>query len=245
MSFVTLENFHKNIVVLGKMYCTTKPMSYKILPIQYKYLPSCTRDLIILTPRLESQDVYENKERTTQVLNGYSIGLKIASSDGDSQFYDFLLEVTEIIKSKIETLEDSLKKTRKVGVNTENLEIVKYKDDGSVVTYPKLYTDNNMAITSTFYRVATQSEVNEGLASRGRPIIPVKATDYLNTSIVVVVGIRIAGEYLDYNLETIRLRVSGVIVYPKIPIESISSKNLGIIPITNEDDDSNDEDYVC
>ena len=107
-------------------------MSYQIVPIQYKYSAYCTRDFIIRTSRLESLGVYENKERATQVLNGYSIGLKIPSSDGDSQFY----EVTEIIKSKINTVEDSLEKTRKVGVITGNLEMVKYKDDGSVVTYP-------------------------------------------------------------------------------------------------------------
>ena len=58
-----------------------------------------------------------------------------------------------------------------------------------------------MTITSTFYRVATQSVVNEGLASRGRPIIQVKAIDYLNTSIEVVVGIRTAGVYVASNLE--------------------------------------------
>ena len=177
-------------------------------------------------------------------MNGYSIGLKIPSSDGDSQFYDFLLKVTEIIKSKIKTVENSLKKTRKVVVNTGNLEIVKYKDDGSVVTYPKLYTDNNMATTSTFYGVATKSEVNKGLASQERPIILVKAMDYLNTSIEVVVEIRIAGVYLASNLERIRLRASEVIVYRKIPRESMLSENLGIIPIADEEDDNNSEDDV-
>ena len=85
---------------------------------------------IIRTPRLESHGVYENKERANQVLNRYSIGLKIPSPT--VIFYYFLLEVTEIIKSKIKTIENSWKKTRKVGVNTEDLEIVKYKDDGSV-----------------------------------------------------------------------------------------------------------------
>ena len=124
-----------------------------------------------------------------------------------------------------------------MGVNTENLEIVKYKDDGSTVTYPKLYTDNNMTITSTFYRVATQSEVNKGLASRERPIISVKATYYIDTPIEVVVGIRIAGVYVASNLETIRLRESEVIVYRKIPRESILSEELGIIPIVDKDDD--------
>ena len=109
--------------------------------------------------RLESQGGYENKERATQVSNGYFIGLKISSSDGDRHFYYFLQEVTELIKSKIKTVEDSLKKTRTEGVITENVETVKHKDDGSTVTYTKLYTDNNMTIISTFYRVAAQSEI--------------------------------------------------------------------------------------
>ena len=113
-----------------------------------------------------------------------------------------------------------------------------------MVVYPKLYTDNNMVITSTFYRVATQSEVKEGLASQERPIIPVKAMDYLNKSIEVVVGIRIAGVYVGSNLETIRLRASEVIVCRKIPRESVLSENLGIKPIAYEGDDSNDEDYA-
>ena len=134
MTFVTLENFDKDKVVVGNIYSPTKPMPYQIVPIQYKYSPSCTRDLIIRTHRLESQGVYENKERTTQVLNRYFIGLKIPSSDDDSQFYDFLLEVTEIIKNKIKTVENSLRETR------THLEIVKYKDDGSTVTYTRIIT---------------------------------------------------------------------------------------------------------
>ena len=80
----------------------------------------------------------------------------------------YLFEVTEIIKSKIKTVESSLRKTKKKGIITVNLEIVKYKNDGSAVTYPKLYTDKNISITSTFYRVATRSEVNKGLASQER-----------------------------------------------------------------------------
>ena len=34
MTFVTLENFDKDKVVLGNIYSTTKPMPYKIVPIQ-------------------------------------------------------------------------------------------------------------------------------------------------------------------------------------------------------------------
>ena len=95
-----------------------------------------------------------------------------------------------------------------------------------------------MAITSTFYRVATQSEVNKGLASRERPIIQVKAKDYLNTSIEVVAGIRLAGVYMASNLETIRLGASEVIIYRKIPRERILSEDLGIKPIKDEYDAS-------
>ena len=95
-----------------------------------------------------------------------------------------------------------------------------------------------MSITSTFYRVATQSKVNKGLASRERPIVHVKATDYLNTSIEVVAAIRITGVYEASNLETIRLRASEVIVYRKIPRESILSEDLGIKPIEDEYDAS-------
>ena len=80
-----------------------------------------------------------------------------------------------------------------------------------------------MSITSTFYRVATRSEVNKGLASQERPIISVKATNYIDTPIEVVVGSRIAGVYVASNLDTIRLRASEVIVYRKIPSESICS----------------------
>ena len=76
-----------------------------------------------------------------------------------------------------------------------------------------------------------------GLASRERPIISVKATNYLITPIEVVVGIRIAGVYVASNLETIRLRASEVIVYRKIPRESIFSEDLGTKPIANVDED--------
>ena len=128
---------------------------------------------------------------------------------------------------------------KKVVVNTENLEIVKCKCDGSVETYTELYTDDH--IISIFYRVATKSEVNKGLASQERPVIPVKATDYLYTSIEVVVGIRITGVNVASNLETIRLRASEVIVYRKIPTESVLSENLGIEPNADEGDDSDDD----
>ena len=82
MTFVTLENFNKDKIVLGNIFSTSKPIPYQIVPIQYEYSPSCTTHLIIKTPRLESQGVNENKDRATQVLNGYSIGLKIPKSDG-------------------------------------------------------------------------------------------------------------------------------------------------------------------
>ena len=74
-------------------------------------------DLVIRTPRLESQGVYENKDKTTQALNGYFLGLKIPSSDSNREFYDLLFEVTEIIKSKIKTEKDSLKKMKESGCN--------------------------------------------------------------------------------------------------------------------------------
>ena len=112
----------------------------------------------------------------TQVLNGYSLGLKIPSSDGDSQFYDFLLEITEEIKNKIKTVEGSLRKTTKKGILTETLEIVKYKDDGSAVAYPKLFTEKYMSIRTPFSRIATQSEINKGLAIKEKPDISVPAT---------------------------------------------------------------------
>ena len=66
-----------------------------MVPIQYKYTSSYTGDLIIRTPKLW---VYERKDKVNQALNGYSLGLNIPSSDADNQFYNFLLEVTEIIK---------------------------------------------------------------------------------------------------------------------------------------------------
>ena len=137
MTFVTIENFDINKVVLGDIYSNIKPIPYQVVPIQYKYTSSYTGDLIIRTPKLESQGVYENKERgENKVLNGYSLGLKILNSDDDRQFYDLLLEVTEEINSKVKTVESSLKKMKKRGILTENLEIVKYKDDRSAVAYP-------------------------------------------------------------------------------------------------------------
>ena len=215
----------------------------------YKYSSTCTEDLVIRTPRLESQGVYENKDNATQALNGYSLGLKIPSSDDNKEFYDLLLEVTEIIKTKMKKVESSLRKTKKKEIMKENLEIVKYRNDGSVVTYPKLYTDKNMSITSTFYRVATRSEVNKGLGSQERPIISVEAKDYINTPIEVVVGIRITGVFVSSAMETIRLRTSEVIVRRKIPKETICSKDnkgifskdLGIEPIEDKDEDDDSE----
>ena len=106
-----------------------------------------------------------------------------------------LQKVTEIIKTKIKKVESSLRKTKKKGTMTENLMIVKNRNDGSVVTYPKLYTDKNMSITSTFYMVATRSKVNKGLATQKRPIILVEAKDYIDTPIEVVTGIRKAGVF--------------------------------------------------
>ena len=169
------------------IYSTTKPVPHQLVSIKYKYSSTCIEDLVIRTPRLESQGVYENKDKTTKALNGYSMVLKIPSSDDNKKFYDLIL--------------------------------------------------------------ATRSEVNKGFASPERPIISVKATDYINTHIEVVVAIRIAGVYVASNLETIRLRASEVIVYRKIPRESICSKDsnsifskdLGIEPIESEDEDDASE----
>ena len=115
MTFVTIENFDINKVVVGDIYSATKPVPYQVVPIQYKYTSSYTSDLIIRTPKLESFGVYQNKDINTKALNGYSLGLKIPNSDDDSRFYNFLLEVTEIIKNEIKTVESSLKKTKKGG----------------------------------------------------------------------------------------------------------------------------------
>ena len=114
MTFVTLENFNIHKVLLGDIYSTTKPLPYQVIHIKYKYSSFCTKDLVIRTPKLESQGVYENKDKVTQVLNGYSLGLKIPNFDGNREFYDLVLKVTETIKLKIKTVEDSLKTTRKV-----------------------------------------------------------------------------------------------------------------------------------
>ena len=135
-------------------------------------------------------------------------------------------------------VESLLKKTKKRGILTENAEIVKYKDDGSAVFYPKLYTGKNMTIQTPFFRVATQSEVDKSLASKEKPIISVPATDYINTPIEVIAGIRIAGVFVNTTIEMIRLRVTDVIVFSKIEIESIFSEDLGITPIKDEDDAS-------
>ena len=103
--------------------------------MRYKYTSTCTEDLVIRTPKLDSLGVYENKDKATEALNGYSLGLKIPSSD-NNKFYDLLLEVTEIMKTKIQSIENSLGKTKKKGIIVENLEIVKYKNYGSAVAYP-------------------------------------------------------------------------------------------------------------
>ena len=77
------------------------------------------------------------------------------------------------------------------------MEIVKYKEDGSAVAYPKLCKGKNMTIQTPFSRVATQSEVDKGLASKEKPIISMLATDYINTPIEVIAGIRIAGVFVN------------------------------------------------
>ena len=123
-----------------------------------------------------------------------------------------------------------------MGVNLQNFEIVKYKKDGSAVAYPKLYTDNNMSIKSTFKRVAAESKIKKDLASKEKPIISVPATDYLNKPIEVIAGIRIAGVFVSASIETIRLRVTDAIVYRGIARESIFSEDLGITRIKDEDE---------
>ena len=98
-----------------------------------------------------------------------------------------------------------------------------------------MYTGSNIEITSNFYRLATRSEINKGLSSQEKPIISVPATDYINTPIEVVAGIRIAGIYVVSNIETIRLRVTEAIVFRKISIDSTFSEDMGIKPIEDED----------
>ena len=97
MTFVTLENFNKDKVILGDIYSSTKPVPYQLVPIQYKYSSSCTKDLVIRTPKLESYGVFQNRDMKTKVLNGYSLGLKFPSSDDNREFYDLLLKVTDLI----------------------------------------------------------------------------------------------------------------------------------------------------
>ena len=100
--------------------------------------------------------------------------------------------------------------------------MIKYIDDGSAIAYPKLYTGNNMSVTSNIYRVANKGEIKNGLASQTKPIISVEATDYINTPIEVVAGIRIAGVYVGSNLEKIRLRLTEARVFRKISIDKKS-----------------------
>ena len=47
MSFITIENFDINKVVLGDIYSNTKPVPFQVVPIQYKYTSSYMGDLII------------------------------------------------------------------------------------------------------------------------------------------------------------------------------------------------------
>ena len=86
MTFVTVENFNIHKVVLGNIYSGTRPVHYQVVPIQYKYSSSCMKDFVIRTPKLESYGVYQNKDIRTKVLNRYSLGLKIPSSDDNRDF---------------------------------------------------------------------------------------------------------------------------------------------------------------
>ena len=117
--------------------------------------------------------------------------------------------------------------------------MIRYRDDGSAVVNPKLLTDNNKFIPSTFYRVATHSEVKKGLSSQAKPIISMPATDYLNTPIEVIAGIKIAGVYIGSNADTIRLRLTEAIVFRKIynkSEDSIFSEDIEIKPIEDGDE---------
>ena len=104
-----------------------------------------------------------------------------------------------------------------------------------------MYAKNDLNVQSTFYSVAALSEINKGLASQEKPIILVPATDYLNTHIEVVDGIRIAGRasvFVSSKIQTIRLRVTDAIVVRKICGDSIFSEDLGLKPIKDEDEDN-------
>ena len=68
-------------VILENICFTTKPVPHQVVPVKYKYSSTCMEDLVIRTPRLESLGVYENRDKATEALNGYSLGLKIPSSD--------------------------------------------------------------------------------------------------------------------------------------------------------------------
>ena len=127
------------------------------------------------------------------------------------------------------------------------MEILKYKNDGSAVAYPKLYKDNNMSVTSTFYRAATKGEIKKDSASQERPIISVEATDYIRVPIEVVAGIKVVGVYVASNMETIRLRATEVLIYCKLPREDATSSkgsvftDFEIEPIEDEDEDDASE----
>ena len=75
-TFATLENFNIDNVVLGNIYSKTKPLPYQIVSIRYKYSSTCTEDLVIRTPKLESYGVYENKDKASDALRGYSFGIE-------------------------------------------------------------------------------------------------------------------------------------------------------------------------
>ena len=91
-------------------------------------------------------------------------------------------------------------------------------------------------------------KLKKGLASQERPIISVKATDYINTPIEVVAGIKTAGVYIASNIETIRLRTPEVLLHRKIPREvacspkgSIFTEDFEIEPVGSEDEDDDSE----
>ena len=85
MTFVTPENFNIDNVVLGNIYSNTKPVPYKTVSVKYKYSSTCTEEHVIRTPKLESLGVYENKNKATEALSGYSLGLKIPSPEDNKK----------------------------------------------------------------------------------------------------------------------------------------------------------------
>lgn len=262
-SYVTIENFDESRIVLGDIVAATKPVAYQRIQIRYNYPDSSAGPLLVRTPTLFSFGVCENRDMATNKHVGYSMPFvcfdsREGKTDEEEKFIEMMTKITECIRIKVAELIPKLKKGgRKKLINTDDLHILKYKDDDpgtAPVIFAKLFTENkgeNIKISTTFYKRRSEKDIKKGIPAVKtlKGLVKTNGHDYIKKKCKVVGGLKIDGVFIGAMIESIQVRLTEAVIVKKVQtFNSIMGEDLDFDsdsdPETSESESEEDNDEV-